>query len=42
MEYLRLGRTGLEVSRLVLGCMSFGEPNAAPTPGPWTRRTADR
>lgn len=26
MEYVRLGGTGLEVSRLVLGCMSFGEP----------------
>lgn len=27
MEYARLGRTGLEVSRVCLGCMSFGEPN---------------
>jgi aryl-alcohol dehydrogenase-like predicted oxidoreductase len=27
MEYLRLGRTGLEVSRLCLGCMSYGDPN---------------
>ena len=26
MEYTRLGRTGLEVSRICLGCMSFGEP----------------
>lgn len=26
MEYVRLGRSGLEVSRVVLGCMSFGEP----------------
>ncbi|TQM11297.1 aldo/keto reductase [Pseudonocardia kunmingensis] len=26
MEYVRLGRTGLEVSRLALGCMSYGEP----------------
>lgn len=26
MEYVRLGATGLEVSRLALGCMSFGEP----------------
>src|SRR5262245_48097244 len=24
MEYVRLGRTGLEVSRICLGCMSFG------------------
>jgi aryl-alcohol dehydrogenase (NADP+) len=27
MQYARLGKTGLEVSRLCLGCMSFGEPN---------------
>lgn len=26
MRYVRLGRTGLRVSRLALGCMSFGEP----------------
>lgn len=26
MEYTKLGSTGLEVSRLCLGCMSFGEP----------------
>ena len=28
MQYTRLGRTGLEVSRLCLGCMSFGDPKA--------------
>jgi aryl-alcohol dehydrogenase-like predicted oxidoreductase len=27
MDYVRLGRTGLEVSRLCLGCMTFGNPN---------------
>ncbi len=27
MQYVRLGNTGLEVSRLCLGCMTFGEPN---------------
>jgi aryl-alcohol dehydrogenase-like predicted oxidoreductase len=27
MEYLRLGASGLEVSRIVLGCMAFGDPN---------------
>ncbi|MFN2463717.1 MAG: aldo/keto reductase [Candidatus Dormibacteria bacterium] len=27
MEYVRLGRTGLEVSRICLGCMTFGDPN---------------
>ncbi len=26
MEYTKLGSTGLEVSRICLGCMSFGEP----------------
>ena len=26
MEYVRLGRTGLKVSRLALGCMSYGDP----------------
>ncbi|HEY2795824.1 MAG TPA: aldo/keto reductase [Micromonosporaceae bacterium] len=26
MEYVKLGNTGLEVSRITLGCMSFGEP----------------
>ncbi len=34
MKYIRLGRTGLEISRLVLGCMSFGEPTRGPHP--WT------
>lgn len=24
MEYTKLGRTGLDVSRLCLGCMGFG------------------
>ena len=27
MEYRRLGRSGLRVSRLALGCMTYGEPN---------------
>jgi aryl-alcohol dehydrogenase-like predicted oxidoreductase len=27
MEYRRLGSTGLKVSRLALGCMSYGDPN---------------
>ena len=26
MEYINLGQTGLKVSRLCLGCMSFGSP----------------
>lgn len=27
MEYTRLGKSGLEVSRICLGCMTFGEPD---------------
>ena len=27
MNYVRLGQTGLQVSRLCLGCMSFGDPS---------------
>jgi aryl-alcohol dehydrogenase-like predicted oxidoreductase len=29
MEYTRLGGTGLRVSRLALGCMSYGDPTTA-------------
>jgi aryl-alcohol dehydrogenase-like predicted oxidoreductase len=25
MEYTKLGRTGLDVSRICLGCMSYGD-----------------
>ena len=28
MQYRKLGRTGLDVSRVALGCMSFGDPAA--------------
>src|SRR5690242_19346465 len=27
MEYVKLGRTGLDVSRICLGCMSYGVPD---------------
>jgi 1-deoxyxylulose-5-phosphate synthase len=30
MEYVRLGSTGLKVSRLCLGCMTYGSPNWRP------------
>jgi aryl-alcohol dehydrogenase-like predicted oxidoreductase len=30
MHYTRLGKTGLQVSRLCLGCMTFGEPLRGP------------
>lgn len=26
MEYTRLGTSGLKISRIALGCMSFGDP----------------
>ncbi|CAI6060874.1 aldo/keto reductase [Cohnella sp. JJ-181] len=32
MEYVKLGRSGLEVSRLCLGCMSFGVPERGNAP----------
>lgn len=32
MEYTRLGSTGLEVSRICLGCMSYGEPSVGTHP----------
>src|SRR5947208_1277360 len=27
MEYKRLGRSGLTVSRIIVGCMGFGDPS---------------
>ena len=32
MKYVRLGRTGLQVSRICLGCMSYGAPYRGPHP----------
>lgn len=32
MEYIKLGRTGLEVSRICLGCMSYGSPESKTQP----------
>jgi aryl-alcohol dehydrogenase-like predicted oxidoreductase len=34
MEFVKLGSTGLDISRLCLGCMTFGEPDAGTHP--WT------
>jgi aryl-alcohol dehydrogenase-like predicted oxidoreductase len=34
MEYTRLGRTGLEISRICLGCMTYGVPDRGTHP--WT------
>lgn len=32
MEYVRLGNTGLQISALTLGCMSYGEPDRGGQP----------
>ncbi|KAF2732660.1 Aldo/keto reductase [Polyplosphaeria fusca] len=34
MEYVRLGTSGLKVSRIILGCMAFGSPTWSGSP--WT------
>ena len=42
MEYVNLGKTGLKVSRITLGCMSYGEVPAVILPGShtWTLNEA--
>jgi aryl-alcohol dehydrogenase-like predicted oxidoreductase len=40
MDYVRLGRTGLSVSRLCLGCMSYGSPGWPPHPWVMGRQEA--
>src|SRR5919108_3759943 len=32
MDYVKLGRTGLDVSRICLGCMSYGAPDKGTHP----------
>jgi aryl-alcohol dehydrogenase-like predicted oxidoreductase len=34
MKYIKLGNTGLDISPLALGCMTYGDPNRGPHP--WT------
>ena len=44
MEYVNLGHTGLKVSRICLGCMTYGSPaTGKPLPGrhAWTLNEAD-
>lgn len=33
MDYVRLGNTGMQVSRICLGCMSYGKAKVEPWPG---------
>ena len=40
MEYVKLGRTGLEVSRICLGCMSYGQPGPGSNQ-PWSLNEED-
>ncbi|HEY4415071.1 MAG TPA: aldo/keto reductase [Verrucomicrobiae bacterium] len=45
MNYVKLGNTGLQVSRVCLGCMSYGQTKVTPWPGmlnwAWTLNEAD-
>ncbi|HET6388523.1 aldo/keto reductase [Hyphomicrobium sp.] len=41
MEYVKLGRTGLEVSRICLGCMSYGQSDGGVMKWPWTLSEED-
>jgi aryl-alcohol dehydrogenase-like predicted oxidoreductase len=36
MDYVRLGKTGLQVSRVCLGCMSYGQATTGMGRWPWT------
>lgn len=36
MEYVKLGRSGLEVSRICLGCLSYGQSPESRDRWPWT------
>jgi aryl-alcohol dehydrogenase-like predicted oxidoreductase len=40
MKYVALGTTGLQVSRICLGCMSYGEPNRGNQPWSLDREAA--
>jgi aryl-alcohol dehydrogenase-like predicted oxidoreductase len=35
MEYVNLGKSGLKVSRICLGCMTYGDPDAGGFKRPW-------
>jgi 1-deoxyxylulose-5-phosphate synthase len=41
VEYVRLGNTGMHVSRICLGCMSYGKSASAMLQWPWTLTEED-
>lgn len=41
MEYVKLGNTGLEVSKFCLGCMSYGQSDTGVMKWPWTLSEQD-
>ena len=40
MQYTRLGKSDLLVSRICMGCMGFGDPLTASIAGRWTKQQA--
>lgn len=40
MEYVNLGKTGLKVSKICLGCMGFGELDRGGIPGKTAEKEA--
>jgi len=41
MEYVKLGNTGMYVSRICLGCMSYGQATTGVIRWPWTLNESD-
>jgi aryl-alcohol dehydrogenase-like predicted oxidoreductase len=42
VRYLKLGRTGLDVSPIAIGAMTYGEPGRGHRCGRWMRKPAGR
>ena len=41
MQYVKFGNTGMDVSRICLGCMSFGKPGKENGVFPWAKDYED-